>query len=80
MGAGQPSLVSALTQNMASLEQASSCFSPSSNLFPLSPRNQVPFQTPNARTMNPNPLSDRGKALEDQWVREKEYGRPAPTA
>ncbi|KAK4034265.1 hypothetical protein C8A01DRAFT_39273 [Parachaetomium inaequale] len=22
--------------------------------------------------MNPNPLSDREKALEDQWVREKE--------
>jgi hypothetical protein len=22
--------------------------------------------------MNPNPFSDRGKALEDQWVREKE--------
>ncbi|KAK3900823.1 hypothetical protein C8A05DRAFT_35533 [Staphylotrichum tortipilum] len=22
--------------------------------------------------MNPNPLADRGKALEDQWVREKE--------
>ncbi|KAH6845681.1 hypothetical protein B0I37DRAFT_447529 [Chaetomium sp. MPI-CAGE-AT-0009] len=22
--------------------------------------------------MNPNPLSDREKALEDQWIREKE--------
>jgi hypothetical protein len=28
--------------------------------------------------MNPNPLSDRGKALEDQWVREKEYAPSAP--
>lgn len=23
--------------------------------------------------MNPNPLSDREKALENQWIREKEY-------
>ena len=28
--------------------------------------------------MNPNPLSDRGKALENQWVREKEYRASSP--
>lgn len=28
--------------------------------------------------MNPNPLSDREKALEDQWIREKECASHTP--
>jgi hypothetical protein len=28
--------------------------------------------------MNPNPLSDREKALENQWIREKECVSSAP--
>lgn len=65
--------VSASRQTIITMPTQADCFCSSLSLYLQQlPTHQV-YKTPTGN-MNPNPLAEREKALENQYIREKEYG------